>query len=521
MYSEKINELCHEAQRLLSFSIEKLNEASNVPDILQQEKSPQTSLDFSVEGIKNQIEVLTGEQQKLTNKEMVLAVVGTAKAGKSTTINAIVGTEVLPNRNRPMTALPTLIRHTKGQKEPILYFPHTSPINRLMNTLKKELKNNKQGYPEAHLEVDKDMHILLSQIKAGHPFKNQHNGTEKIFHFLKKLNDLVRLSAVLNVHFPFEEYATVDRIPSIDIEFVHLMEAGEGHGQLTLLDTPGPNEAGQQHLKVMLEDQLRKASAVLIVLDYGHLETTSDEDVRNCVSAVGKNVPLYALVNQFDRKDRNSDGAEQVKNLVSDKLLKGVITKERVFPVSAHWAYLANRVRHEVTLYKKLPPVSKNPDNITWIDDFSKLVLSPLDSPEKLQNLEFSLEVAGVIWQRSLFSLPIENIIKSAHEKAALISLEAAASKLVYYSKHASEHFQIKSTSLGMDIDNLNVSITSLINDINSLDVVKKSIKSIISNEINLVNRKVRYLTNEMSVNTFSNINDYFKNGKIDEKTRN
>ena len=164
MYSEKINELCHEAQRLLSFSIEKLNEASNVPDILQQEKSPQTSLDFSVEGIKNQIEVLTGEQQKLTNKEMVLAVVGTAKAGKSTTINAIVGTEVLPNRNRPMTALPTLIRHTKGQKEPILYFPHTSPINRLMNTLKKELKNNKQGYPEAHLEVDKDMQDRKSVV---------------------------------------------------------------------------------------------------------------------------------------------------------------------------------------------------------------------------------------------------------------------------------------------------------------------------------------------------------------------
>lgn len=60
--------------------------------------------------------MLNNELRKISRLEMVLAIVGTMKAGKSTTINAIVGTEVLPNRNRPMTALPTLIRHTPGQK---------------------------------------------------------------------------------------------------------------------------------------------------------------------------------------------------------------------------------------------------------------------------------------------------------------------------------------------------------------------------------------------------------------------
>ncbi len=51
--------------------------------------------------------MLNNELRKISRLEMVLAIVGTMKAGKSTTINAIVGTEVLPNRNRPMTALPT------------------------------------------------------------------------------------------------------------------------------------------------------------------------------------------------------------------------------------------------------------------------------------------------------------------------------------------------------------------------------------------------------------------------------
>lgn len=71
--------------------------------------------------------MLQAELRKTTQQEMVVAIVGTMKARKSTTINAIVGKEVLPNRNRPMTALPTLIRHTPGQKEPVLHFTHAGP----------------------------------------------------------------------------------------------------------------------------------------------------------------------------------------------------------------------------------------------------------------------------------------------------------------------------------------------------------------------------------------------------------
>lgn len=49
--------------------------------------------------MKQEIATLRGDGIKPVELEMVLAVVGTMKAGKSTTINAIVGTEILPNRN--------------------------------------------------------------------------------------------------------------------------------------------------------------------------------------------------------------------------------------------------------------------------------------------------------------------------------------------------------------------------------------------------------------------------------------
>ena len=70
---------------------------------------------------------------------MVLAVVGTMKAGKSTTINAIVGKEILPNRNRPMTSIPTLIRHVPGKHTPDLQLNNIDPIHQLLSALKKKI----------------------------------------------------------------------------------------------------------------------------------------------------------------------------------------------------------------------------------------------------------------------------------------------------------------------------------------------------------------------------------------------
>lgn len=81
-----------------------------------------TNTEFDEASAYQTIEVLRGEAIKLEELETVLAVVGTMKAGKSTTINAIVGTEILPNRNTPMTAIPTLIKHTQGQKTTSFYF---------------------------------------------------------------------------------------------------------------------------------------------------------------------------------------------------------------------------------------------------------------------------------------------------------------------------------------------------------------------------------------------------------------
>ncbi|MBC3620413.1 dynamin family protein [Vibrio metschnikovii] len=111
--------LHEEALRLINIESQFLSEMLDVTGLVlkEQKENKQT---FDQTSVKEIVEILDGESKKLAKQELVLAVVGTMKAGKSTTINAIVGTEILPNRNRPMTALPSLIRHKPGQKEPVL-----------------------------------------------------------------------------------------------------------------------------------------------------------------------------------------------------------------------------------------------------------------------------------------------------------------------------------------------------------------------------------------------------------------
>jgi replication fork clamp-binding protein CrfC len=109
------------------------------PNFLVESKQNNNEQLFNKSKALKRIEELQGERTKIIRKEMVLAVVGTMKAGKSTTINAIVGKEILPNRNRPMTSIPTLIRHVPGKHTPDLQLNNIDPIHQLLSALKKKI----------------------------------------------------------------------------------------------------------------------------------------------------------------------------------------------------------------------------------------------------------------------------------------------------------------------------------------------------------------------------------------------
>ncbi len=469
-----IEQLRDEAQRLAQAEISLLQEMLEIEGLLVEETQQSQSL--NQKSAKKAIEILEDEKKKLENFDMIIAVVGTMKAGKSTTINAIIGNEVLPNRDLPMTTLPTLIRHTKGQKTPVLKFDNNKPINELIRNLRKEIQNkNHSKKIEILCQTDQDMKNLIGFISTNH-YENEYQGSDAIFNFLKGLNDLVRLSREIKIDFPFEKYTSMNQFPIIEIEFVHLKETDSNQSRLSLLDTPGPNEAGQPHLRKMMREQLQKASAVLAVLDYTQLKSDADSEVRKELQEIADTAKnrLYLIVNKFDLCEKK-DQEERIKNLISIELMENKITNENIFPVSSKEAYLANHARHKISLKNNLSEFK----NEIWLEKFA-IQASGMNWRKRIEDkqlLEDILQVINASWTDSGFELPLKKVIETAR-RAAIFAIDSTAAKLLNFSEKAHNLINIRSTAIQKNNDELEKKIEILEKDIQELEKREKQLKT-------------------------------------------
>lgn len=461
--------LTKEAERLVNLQICLREELLANKEVLLEDAGNEHA--FSRDAVTKQIEVLRGEATKLAQREAVLVIVGTMKAGKSTLINAIIGTEALPTRNRPMTILPTLIRHKPGQFDPVLEFSNRKPLDTLVKELQAQAKMNRKKLKKRRRR-DKHFDDLVASVEEGRGFKLNYQGTNEIAEFLRDLNDLVRLASELKVEFPFSDYNEIHEMPVVEVEFAHLQETEESTGRLALLDTPGPNEYRQdKELRYLLKDQLEKATAVLAVLDYTQLQSDADADIRNELKAI-KNIMAgraYALVNKIDERDAHSDDPKQVRSLVAEDLMLGVVSEPTVFPASARLAYLANRVKHVLQHAGCLP----DPKEELWIADFGKEAFGGLWQKE-IGNKEKVIEAADKLWESSHLSPLLEQVIGTAHASAALLAMDSITSKLDYQSERLRENLHIRSINLKCKITDIERESENLQKDIRELEKNQK-----------------------------------------------
>ena len=484
----------------------KKSDKSKDTKIEETEQSDRATID--TESVKQEIVTLRGEGLKLAELEMVLAVVGTMKAGKSTTINAIVGTEILPNRNAPMTAIPTLIKHSKGQKQARLTFTQkaSQPANQLIENLRERFKDEKYQEELNKFKSDKDLNVTIERIQNGIQIANQALGEKEIFDFLVSVNDLVRIAPKFGEKFPFDQYQEIDQLPVIEVEFTHLKEVEESSGKLILLDTPGPNEAGQAHLRPMLQDQLKKASAVLAVMDYTQLKSEADAQVRDDLKAIGNTVKnrIYALVNKFDNKDRNAMKEDEVKEFITG-LTDGLIKKEKVYPVSAKRGYLANQAKNELKDDGWLPDIK----DAAWVEDFYKEVGLLRESRRTPERIAEGIED---LWEDSKFSQPLNEVIEESYKKAAFFALDSAIDKLDECSEKINTILAVKETSVQKTASELQELVDNLTKDIASINQTESEAeKSILqhrekfSKNINtLIQKEFADVQNEINKSIFS-----------------
>lgn len=513
MHEKNIALLCDEADRLLQLNINLLRQMVEEPDVLSDSKNEKRLL-FDKQKALKRIEELEGEQIKTARREMVLAVVGTMKAGKSTTINAIVGQEILPNRNRPMTSVPTLIRHVPGKTEPVLHLEHIQPVRNLLITLQEKLATPAGQQVAQTLQQTGDTRELLDILTDDGWLKNEYHGEEEIFTGLASLNDLVRLAAAMGSEFPFDEYAEVQKLPVIDVEFSHLVGMDECQGTLTLLDTPGPNEAGQPQMEVMMRDQLQKASAVLAVMDYTQMNSKADEEVRKELNAiadvsVGR---LFVLVNKFDEKDRNGDGADAVCQKVPAMLNSDVLPASRVYPGSSRQAYLANRALHELRKNGTLPV------DEAWVDDFVREAFGRMKKDYVCKDSELATEGATDLWEGSLIDQLITEVILSSHSRAAALAVDSAAAKLMQNAENISEYLSLRHQGLMQSIQSLQEHITSLLEDIREIADCQEQVTADVRMAMEEIDARTRELLTGVCTSLEEELNDYFRSGKRKEQ---
>lgn len=497
------------AIRLLNIQIDLLKGLLKEDNVIteQREDAKQT---FTRESVPKDLEILRGELSKLERLDLVLAVVGTMKAGKSTAINAIIGTEVLPTRNRPMTALPTLIRHTPGTTKPVLRFENRQPINNHASRLRDEVKKSRHDLRD-EMERDPHFHDLVDSIDKGDDFKGIYGGASEIAEFLKDLNDLVRLSSRLGIEFPFGDYDEIGEMPVIEVEFAHLSEMKGRSGRLVLLDTPGPNEAGQSQLRKLLREQLSKSSAVLVVLDYTQMGSDADDDVRDELKKIAKLMAdrSYVLVNKFDQKDEHSDTEKQVRDLVTKDLLKDVVRDDDVFPVSARWAYLSNRAKQAIRFEERLPDPEKEP----WVSDFGSEAFGTRWR-KYIEKQEEVSEGADSLWKNSLFTAPLERVIQSAYSRAAVLAVHSAAAKLSDYEQKMSNYLSIRSESLRNDIDVLKDQVIALEKNLKEIEDNERAAYKKTKQLLSRIGRKLNKRLNTCTKEVEERVDRYFEYGK-------
>lgn len=474
--------------------------------------------------------VLQGEYTKLENFEVVLAVVGTMKAGKSTTINAIVGKEILPNRNRPMTSLPTLIAHKKNQKEPILTCD-VKNINKYIANLKKITLSEFQS--DERVSSYKEIIELIQNIQQGYKFKNQYKGEESIFSFLANLNDLVRLSRIItdtypDLGFPFSAYKEINSLPRIDIEFTELAKQDEQLGNLVLLDTPGPNEANIPELRSIFEQQLKRSSAVMVVMDYTQLKSQADADIREELEKLPKveKDRLFALVNKFDQKNANGDNQETTKNIVCNDLLKDKINYNNIYCISAQDAFLATRLQNYINFHDKKP----NFDELEWVQDFAKKAYGTKARRFwEMAELDEIIEDSQTLASESQIETPLEMVIQESYKNAPKIAMQSALRDVNYIFKEVKDVFSIhgrftEEVQLNeAELENIRNTIKKLEKDIRELkkntDIARKELEVISNQSVEEFQKYFSFIEEDVSIEIWRNIISIIQDFKEQKKT--
>ena len=346
--------------------------------------------------------------QNVADLQLRMAIVAPMKAGKSTIINAIAGQELLPSCATAMTTLPTEIVFSTKLKEPILTLAaETLEIfQEIYQDIKQQITHS--GLDSLKQRLARYPHLLdlLGEINTlDFPFSHKIEGRKAINKTLNHLNHIIRLYCALE---PLKDpLAKFTEVPCITTPFLGISGISQAKtlGNLVIVDTPGPNEAGENlRLTTVVEEQLRRSSIVLIVLDYTQLNNEAAEAIKKQVKPILELIGqdnLYIVVNKVDQRRKGDMTSEQVRDfVVADLELNQSDVSDRVFEVSAIRAFAATQFLLEVQQNPKIKLLE-----IASLETIAQEVFG-IDWEEEIEDVtvKFLAQKSLKLWQKSGFS---------------------------------------------------------------------------------------------------------------------
>ncbi len=452
--------------------------------------------------------------QNVAGLQLRMAIAAPMKAGKSTIINAIIGEELLPSCAAAMTTIPTEIVFNANLSEPqlicsedFLYY-----IQDIYIVIKQQIQL--MGMESIQAKIARYPHLreLLAEIDNTEdvPFSKQIIGREKINQALNRLNHLIRLSTVID---PFiDPLSQLTEIPRLETPFLGSIEGEQTKtlGNLVIIDTPGPNEAGENlKLTAVVEEQLRRSSIVLIVLDFTQLNNEAAEaikrQVRPVIESIGKE-NLYVLVNKVDQRRKGDMTPEQVQQFVlADLELSQADDLSRVFEVSAIRAFAATKFLRELEGHPE-----QKPSQMSAAETLAREVYG-IDWEEELEEVsaEILVKKARKLWQKSGFApflrQAIAALMASAAPRSLISALNLSRRRLLELKDDLNLHHQ----AISQDAEKLQTEIKALETDLAYLESCRTRLTEIdkIKSELQ---QKLETILTELQQAARVSVEDYF-----------
>lgn len=276
-----------------------------LPDIVDIFKEIDPLITQSVKD-KSKIEAEIGKFSEATNESIPICVVGNYSAGKSSFINALIGHEILPSGDEPLTARVYKISPSHYEDRGRIKFQYNE------HNVIVRFRGNNQG-----VESDLENHPLIQKIEEVIAPLDDFDLVKSVNRTLKTINNFE--NEVLE--------ANVSDLIEIEVPFNSTMY-GRGKTDFIIFDTPGSNSASNnKHVRVLKEAMENMSNGLpIFVSEFNSLDSMDNEKLYKEIDSLEELDSRFTMVvvNKSDKANLPKDGFAKVDE---DKILAMAIPK--------------------------------------------------------------------------------------------------------------------------------------------------------------------------------------------------